>query len=195
VDHAVAAAIGLRSAVAAFNAERRERGEADIQIGVGVHTGPLLLGAIGDASRMAVTMLSDIVNTTQRLEALTKVYGVGIVASEQVVRGISDPTRFWFRYLGSVQVKGKTEPVSVYEVFDGDLDDEIAAVKRATRADFEEGLRLYYARKFAQAGECFQRVLARTDDRAAQLYARRAHENLVQGTPPDWLGIEVLSEA
>ena len=194
VEYAIGAAIDLRRAVVRYNAQRRGAGEPDIDIGVGVHTGPLLLGAIGDADRMAVAIMSDIVNTTSRLEGLTKLYGVGIVVSEQVVRQLPDPTRFEFKYLGKVQVKGKTETLSVYEVFVGEPE-HVIELKRVTRADFEEGLRLYYARRFVEASEHFNRVLVLvTDDRAAQLYSQRARECLTDGTPLGWCGVEVLSE-
>jgi two-component system, sensor histidine kinase ChiS len=194
-EDAIRAAIDLRRAVIAYNAGRRARGEVEIQIGVGVHTGPLLLGTIGDSSRMAVTVLSDIVNTAERLEGLTKIYGVGIILSDQTLRHLSDPTSFGFKYLGKVQVKGKTEPVSVYEAFDGELD-EVVALKRLTKPDFEEGLRLYHARQFAEAGQHFNRVLQRAlDDRAAQLYAQRALDNLRRGIPEGWAGVEVLTDS
>lgn len=92
-----------------------------------------------------------------------------------------------------MQVKGKTEPVSVYEAFDGELD-EIVELKRSTKQDFEEGLRLYHAARFAEAGQYFNRVLQHThDDRAARLYAQRALDNLTRGTPEGWAGVEVHS--
>ena len=81
-------------------------------------------------------------------------------------------------------MKGKTETVSVFEVFPNELKDEL---KIETKNDFEEGLALYFDREFAESSVCFNRVLKRNPgDTAASLYLQRSADFMVHGVPPDW---------
>ncbi len=193
-DDALQSAIGLRTALHAFNLERQQHGQEPIEIGIGLHTSTLMLGTIGEDPRMTVTVIGDAVNTTARLEGLTKLYGAAIIASEQTLQHVSDPRQYHYRYLGKVQVKGKLRPVSIVEVFDGDHEETMRA-KLETRADFEEGLRLYQHGEFAAAHECFAHILAwHSSDKTVRLYHERAGHLLTHGAPPDWAGVEVLTE-
>jgi two-component system sensor histidine kinase ChiS len=193
-EDAVRAAIDLQRAVQRFNVERQRTGDPPIQVGVGVHTGTLMLGTIGEATRMTVTVLSDVVNTTARLEGLTKLYGAQILASEQTLSRLSRPDRYGHRFVGRVQVKGKLESLSVFELFDTDPVDT-ARLKRTTQATFEEALRQCQAGHFAAAAVAFREVLRQNpEDRAAALHAARAADYLEQGGPAGWTGVEVLTE-
>ena len=192
-DDALRAAVGMIREVARFSADRHKPDARPIGIGISLHTGHLMLGIIGETERMQGTVISDAVNLASRLEPLTKRYGASIIISEQTLKGLKDPDRYRFRFLDKVQVKGKQEPVSIYEVFDGDLEAAVA-LKLKTKPDFEEGLRLYQDRKFAEASVKFNRVVEHNpEDRAAQLYLQRAAHLMVQGVPPDWRGVEDLA--
>ncbi|HSH05525.1 MAG TPA: adenylate/guanylate cyclase domain-containing protein, partial [Anaerolineae bacterium] len=115
-EAAVRAGLALQAAVVEFNAAQGLAGEA-IGLGVGIHTGWLMLGTIGEAERMEGTVISDTVNTASRLEGLTKQYGVGVIVSEAVKAKLGEGEGYRWRFLDEVQVKGKREAVGVYEVW------------------------------------------------------------------------------
>ena len=76
-------------------------------MGIGLHTGPLIMGIIGDEQRMDAATISDTVNSASRIESLSKYYGTSILLSEVSLKKIDNREEFHFRYLGKVQVKGK----------------------------------------------------------------------------------------
>ena len=193
-DDGVRAAVAMHAAVAAYNDDRREKGFQPIGIGVGLHIGDLMLGVIGNEGRMQGTVVADAVNLASRLEGLTRVYGSSISISEPTLAQLKDPDRYKHRFVDKVQVKGKKDPVSVHEVFDGDPP-AVIELKEQTKDDFEQGLRLYYDRKFSQASVMFDQVLGKhPEDRAARIYLKRSANYMVNGVPDDWTGVEVLTQ-
>ncbi|MCB0192941.1 MAG: GAF domain-containing protein [Anaerolineae bacterium] len=189
-DNAIMAAIAMQKEVSRYNKERQKKGEQPIKIGVGLHMGTVMLGTIGEAKRMDGTVISDAVNLAFRLEDLTKLYGAPIVVSEQTLFNLDNPSRYNFRFLDKVKVKGKQVQVSVFEIFDGSSDD-IVALKLKTRTDFEKGLFHYHSQEFREAIECFNNVLElNPKDRAAQVYLRQATHCLWIG----WESVQVLTE-
>ncbi|MBN1991601.1 MAG: response regulator [Anaerolineae bacterium] len=194
IEDALQAAIAIQQEVLHYNRHRQEQGYRPIQIGVGLHTGLLMLGTIGEAQRMESTVISDAVNLAFRLEGLTKLYGAGIVISQNSLFSLDQPTRYRFRFLDRVQVKGKTEAVSVFEILDG-CPPEIADLKLKTLEDFEKGLLHYHGQEFAQARTHFEQVLKHNPaDKAARFYLKRATHFNQYGVPPDWEGVEELTE-
>ena len=98
------------------------------------------------------------------------------------------------RLLDKVRVKGKDNPVTVYEVFDGDPQ-SIVELKEQTKQNFEEGLELYYDKQFSEASVQFNQVLKKnSQDKAARIYLERSANYMVQGVPDDWTGVETLLE-
>lgn len=193
-DDAVQAAIAMWSEVETLNQERAEQNLPPITIGIGLHTGTLMLGTIGEEERMEGTVISDAVNLASRLERLTRLYQATIVVSMETLNRLTDSSRYKIRFLGIVQVKGKQAPVSVFEILNG-YPDELIAHHLETQAMFEEGLNLYYSKRFAESTVRFSQVLERNpDDRATRIYLERAAHFMVHGVPPDWTGIEALSE-
>ncbi len=194
-EDALQAAIALFREVDHYNIHRNNSGYAPISIGVGIHTGCLMLGVIGEEQRMQGTVIADAVNLAARLEALTKTYGASIIISEQVLQALPDPERYHFRFVDRVQVKGKNEAVSVFEIFDGTAEDVMTRYLE-TRSTFEEGLALYQNRKFTEASVKFNNVLSHNpDDKAARRYLQRAAHFMVHGVPADWMGVERMYEA
>ena len=192
-DDAVQAAIAMHSVVADYNQERRQKGFQPIGIGVGLHIGDLMLGIIGNEDRMQGTVVADAVNLASRLEGLTRVYGSSISISAPTLAQLKDPDQYKHRFVDKVQVKGKKDPVSVHEVFDGDQP-EVIELKEQTKEDFEQGLCLYYDRKFSEASVKFNQVLEKhAEDRAARIYLKRSANYMVNGVPDDWTGVEVLT--
>jgi adenylate cyclase len=193
-DSALQAALTMRRQVTHYNQDRLAAGWQAIDIGIGMHTGRLMLGIVGEAARLQGTVISDAVNLADRMEGLTKLYGAAITISEQTLLSLEDPTRYYFRFVDKVQVKGKQEAVSVYEIFDGDKSDSIAA-KLKTRPSFQEGLRFYQNRCFEEASACFKKVLAHNPaDKAAGLYLQRSSHFLLHGVPEDWTAVATLTE-
>ena len=193
-DDAVRAAVGMQQEVSRFNADRVDAGLFPIRIGIGLHTGNLMLGVIGEEERMDTTVISDVVNVAARLEGLTRRYGVGVVLSEHTLAAVEDQDNYSHRCLEKVQVQGKNEPIRVYEVFDGDSPEQVD-VKENTRADFEEAVDLYYAREFTQANLRIARVLSESpDDKVVHILQQRIAQAIANGVPADWTGVEVLTE-
>jgi len=193
-DDGVQAAIAMHAAVSEYNKDRKKKGFEPIGIGVGLHIGDLMLGIIGHEARMQGTVVADAVNLASRLEGLTRVYGSSISISEPTLSQLKDPDKYKHRFVDKVQVKGKKAPVSVHEVFDGDPA-AVIKLKEKTRDDFEQGLCLYYDRKFSEASVKFNQVLEKhPEDRAARIYLKRSANYMVNGVPDDWTGVEILTQ-
>jgi two-component system sensor histidine kinase ChiS len=193
-DDGVQAAIAMHAAVSEYNKDREKKGFQPIGIGVGLHIGDLMLGIIGHEKRMQGTVVADAVNLASRLEGLTRVYGSSISISEPTLAQLKDPDQYKHRFVDKVQVKGKKDPVSVHEVFDGDPP-KVAELKEQTKEEFEQGLCLYYDRKFSEASVQFNRVLEKhAEDRAARIYLKRSANYMVNGVADDWTGVEVLTQ-
>lgn len=118
-DDAVLCALEMQKALQQFNKQRTEKGEYSIAIGIGINTGTLMLGTVGEAHRMNATVISDAVNIASRVESLTKNYKVDILITEDTYNNLKNPTRYKMKIVDNqVLVKGKTKPISVYQVQD-----------------------------------------------------------------------------
>ncbi len=151
-DDAILAAIEIRQELELYNSERIGSGMPLLDIGIGIHTGNLILGTIGEEERMEGTVISDAVNQAFRLESLTKTLGAAAILSTHTLHGLEDPTRYEVRFLGKVHVKGKNDKVSIYELLDG-LPPDRKERRLASRSEFEHALFLYYNEEFRKAGE------------------------------------------
>lgn len=115
-DDALQAGLAMLAALEGFNAERRATGLPPIEIGIGINTGSLMLGTIGEKHRMDGTVISDAVNLAARIEGLTKDYAAPMLISEFTYRELSNPEASAIRPVDVVVVKGKTRPVAIYAV-------------------------------------------------------------------------------
>jgi class 3 adenylate cyclase len=115
-DEALKAALAMRAALKDYNTGRERGGYQPIRFGIGVHTGPLMLGTIGENRRMDSTVISDTVNAASRLEGLTKKYLTDILVSGATVAELGRPADFDTEFLAFETVKGKTQPIEVFRV-------------------------------------------------------------------------------
>ncbi|OHD11066.1 MAG: hypothetical protein A2Y41_02935 [Spirochaetes bacterium GWB1_36_13] len=180
-----------------FNKERIQAGEQPIEVGIGMHTGNLMLGIIGEKERLDSTVISDAVNLASRLEGLTKMYGASIVMSESTLKKIKDISPdldFHNRFLDQVKVKGKNDPVFIYEVF-GDLENEFMRKKLDLDPKFQEAVSFYQKKDFKEALTLFVKILSvNPKDKASEIYLKRCEKIIKFGVPEDWDGIEKLDE-
>lgn len=116
VMDALQAAIGLRLALNLYNEHRENSGYQPINIGIGIHYGPVIIGTVGTEDRMDTTALGDSVNIAYRLEGLCRNYHADIIISEQVVLNLPPGHRVTFRILDNVIVKGRSQGQKIYEV-------------------------------------------------------------------------------
>jgi two-component system sensor histidine kinase ChiS len=173
-DDAVQSAICMQKQVARYNEELKLKNLPPIAIGVGVHTGTLMLGTIGERKRMESTVISDAVNLASRLEGLTKFYGAGILISENTLEDLQES--YQYRFLEKVKVKGKKKAVWVFEIYDHEPE-EIQRLKAETANFFAEAVDLYSQEKYAEAGEKFEEILRiNSGDRVARLFGDRCRE-------------------
>lgn len=193
-DDALQGAIEMQKQVVLYNEHRQASGSVPIAIGIGLHTGSLMLGTIGEAQRMESTVISDAVNLASRLEGLTKLYGSGILISQETLSNLSNPDNYKYRFVDRVMVKGKKAVVSVFEVYDAEPAN-IIAFKQQTSFPFEEGINLYCQQKFSLAKQIFQEILeVNPQDKAAMLYVKRCEKYQQYGVPEGWEGVEAMDE-
>ncbi len=191
-DGAVQAAISMQQKVALFNQERQQQGLVPIAIGIGLHTGNLMLGTIGEPERMETTVISDAVNLASRLEGLTKLYGAGILISVHTLVRIEEIQHYSFRFLDRVRVKGKNNAVAIYEIYDPE-EGLSHQLKTQTKSRFEAAVMAYNRQDFVGAQPIFTRILATNpQDQAAMLYVKRCQQHLKYGVPLDWDGVTDL---
>ncbi|OQW95443.1 MAG: hypothetical protein BWK79_02470 [Beggiatoa sp. IS2] len=174
-DHAVQAAISILETLNEYNNSRVQKGRSPLKVGIGVHTGMLMLGTVGGKNRMDGTVISDAVNVASRVEGLTKMYGTPLLITEQTYQKLEQVTQYKIRVIDRVQVKGKSQLVTVYEVFDADSV-EIIQLKTVTLDDFNQGFTLYH-----QQGDndhwrhFFEKVLqVNQQDESAKIYLKRS---------------------
>ncbi len=191
-DLALEAAIQMQKAIEQYNMDRKKQGRDAIRIGIGMHTGPLIMGITGDQDRLDAAIISDTVNTAARIESLTKYYHCRILLTGKTFADLSNPNQYSFRNLGQVQVKGKSEPLSLYECFNGDPGDQFIH-KKSTLVDFEKGLEAYLHREFDHAIHSFNKVLKmHAVDETAQVLIHKAQKLANSLLPPDWNGVEKM---
>jgi class 3 adenylate cyclase/ActR/RegA family two-component response regulator len=175
-DDAVKAGIAMNQSIKIYNQHRANSGYAMIKIGIGINTGTLMLGTVGGKTRMDSTVISDAVNLASRVESLTKTYGVSMLITQNTFLQLREAASYAIRNIGRVRVKGKSELVTIYEVFDADLP-EVKEGKLATLEIFLEALYNYAAGKHQEATKLFDDCLGQNPlDQVAQNYRQRCQE-------------------
>ncbi|MDC7234325.1 MAG: adenylate/guanylate cyclase domain-containing protein [Spirochaetales bacterium] len=175
-DEGLNTAVSLQRAVHKYNEARARAGYIDICLGIGLHTGGLMLGTIGESDRMETTVISDTVNIASRMEQLTKQFGASIIISDELYQSLEHPEDFETRKLGSTIVKGKRHPIIVIEILDS-LSEREKELKMKTRETFEQGIACYETFRIKEAIAKFHEVLnVNPSDSAASLFISKCLE-------------------
>ena len=187
-DHAqraCEAALEMVRKLEELNRSWRERGWPQLEIGVGLNTGPMVFGNMGSSQHLSLTVMGDDVNLGSRLEGLNKLYGTTMLLSEATL-GATDGS-LCTREIDLVQVKGKTQPVRIFELM---------ATHRPTLEIemFEEGISCFRRRQWSEAEGHFRGVLqASRNDGPAKLYLERCLDFAKQPPPDNWDGVTVMT--
>lgn len=187
---AVATAIDMRDALAEMN-RAKQFGDIELRIGIGVNTGDMIVGNVGGASRFDYTVIGDHVNLASRLEGLTKEYHVDILVTEATVRELG--ADMLTRKLDKVAVKGKKEPIVIYEVMEPM---RVAVESHQTLArDFEVALESYFAKKFQDArARCDAILVTHPDDGPTSNLRERARAFITNPPPESWNGAWIYTK-
>lgn len=179
-DDAVKAGITMLRRLSDYNEQGQQCIIPHVRIGIGINTGSLMLGTVGGISRMDTTVISDAVNLASRLEKLTGDYGVTLLISHQTFSQLQQPDQYAIRKIDQVNVKGKSELVTVYEVFDAD-DPDLKDGKLKTADIFAAALSAYMSRSFKQATQLFSKCLSQSpNDSVAKIYLERCYRSGLQ---------------
>ncbi|HBB32066.1 MAG TPA: hypothetical protein DC064_09790 [Cyanobacteria bacterium UBA9273] len=177
-DDAVQGALAMLQELKKYNRIRQERNLNPLRIGIGLHTGSLMLGTVGGMSRMDGTVIGDSVNLSSRVEGLTKTYGVSLLITNKTWESLNNPLEYDLRFIGKVQAKGKTKAVSLFEVFSADLP-ELREAKIATKGKFEQAVLFYHRCSFQEAARLFKECVEyHEDDSAARTYLERLQQDM-----------------
>ena len=179
-DDAVKAGIAMLEELYEYNISRNRPDCPPLQIGIGINTGSLMLGTVGGQSRMDSTVISDAVNLASRVENLTKEYGVSMLITHNTFIELNDI--YDLRLIDRVTVKGKSQMVTVYEVFAADPP-ELRQKKLETKTLFEQALVLYNSDRCVEATRFFSGCLQiNPTDNVAQIYMQRCLKRVLPPT-------------
>ena len=189
---ALHAAIDMQKAVHDLNLQRKKQGLLLIKAGIGMHTGPLIMGITGDEHRLDAATISDTVNTSARIESLTKYYKSPLLLSSETARQLNEEDSFHLRHLGSVRLKGKNNLLNIIECIDG-FDPEGREKKMKTLVQFQEAMQEYQSQHFENAIHLFSQVLViDPDDQTVISFLYNAKKYLQNGVPENWTGVEEM---
>ena len=193
-ENALDGAIDMLDELYLYNKKRVEKDYEKISIGIGIHTGRLILGIVGSELRIQGTVISDAVNLASRIEGLTKMYGASLLMSEESFNIIEKKEKYYTRVIDRVKVKGKDKPVDVIEILNGNSE-RIINLKLSTNHLMKEGITLFRERDFRNAIKHFEEILSiDPKDKAANIHLQRSIYFHNHGVPPDWEGVSALNE-
>jgi len=187
-EKACLTALKMQEVSRKISKENTSKGFPELKTGIGVNTGMMVAGNMGSAVRFAYTVIGDAVNLGSRLEGLNRIYGSSIIISEFTRRQTSQ--EFFTRELDLVRVKGKTEPVRIYELLGCGIS---SPQKKELISEFSEATYLYRSREWGPALSAFESVLEKfPDDGPTKTFVERCR--FFRENPPsdDWDGVWVM---
>ena len=187
---AINAAITFNEALNELDLETIKPGLPPIQVGVGMHTGRLILGTIGHNDRLETTVISDTVNIASRVEGLTKFYGAEIIVTEESIQQLPPDHSFHYRFLDRVNVKGKSKSISIYEIL---LPSQTK--KLGYQEKYQKAIEYFNNRAIEQAHLLFSEIIQENpSDGAVQKLMTRLNQYLESGLPENWDGIQKMDQ-
>lgn len=183
-DHAVRAAnavLAMQAKLKTMQKKWHDDGFPLVEIGSGLNTGDAVIGNMGSANRFNYTCMGDTINLGSRLEGITKEYGVKAIVSEST-RVKLDPT-FMVRELDLVRVKGKKEPIRIFELV-GRVSDLTDKQKHILK-HWEAGLAKYRAKEFRRAIDDFAKAV-NEGDKTSAIYIERCEHFIKEHPGKDW---------
>ena len=183
--NACKAAMEIRAAMRAQQELALADGSDYISMGIGINTGRVVFGSVGARSRMDFTSIGDTVNLAARLEGANKAYGSKAIITEAVYSKLHDT--FVCRELDFIKVKGKNEPVRIYEI----LQTKAAAVDKLFEIKdlFEKGLAAYRKQSWDKAEEMFQLCNEKYQDMPSVVFLDRIQHFRTNPPPKKWDGV------
>ncbi len=178
-EHATAAvksAVEIVEKVGSLNREFKEQGLPTLKIGIGINSGEAVVGNLGTKSRFDYTAIGDTVNLASRLEGLNKYLGTTILISEFTYKKLTHK-RFITRMVGNIRVKGKEQPVTVYEVLVSET------LSKENLELFEKGVQVFFGGEYIVAEEIFKSLWENTGDPVSGYYLNRLKDMKKQGYP------------
>ncbi len=172
-DQAIKSALEQFKALEQLNISLAEKSLPSIDIGIGIHTGEVVVGEMGSKDRSDYTIIGDSVNLCSRVEGLCKSYGVRLLITHNTLKKVTQSYKI--REIDRVQVKGKEESVVIYEVVDFGFFDENEMKREET---YKEALELYYKNQFLEAGVLFDELFRKYKIKLFKIYADRCQKFL-----------------
>lgn len=190
-DHAIRGckcALQMIRGLEKLNRKWKTEGRPALAIGIGLNTGPVNVGNMGSAKRLAWTVMGDNVNLASRLEGITKTYRISVVISEGTYQQVA--SQFTCRELDRITVKGKSQAVKIYELL-GLAAERAKFEPLLTR--FDEAMAAYLRQDWRDAAARFGELLGSyPDDGPTQVFLQRALEFMENAPEPDWNGVYVM---
>ena len=183
--HAVITGLEMQKALLDLNKELAAKGWPELHIGVGVNTGSMTVGDMGSPVRKAYTVMGDAVNLGSRLEGITKQYGVGIIVGEGTRERLKKD--MVFRELDRVRVKGKDEPVAIYEPLG--LEGDVAKAQAEELKLWNQALRAYRSQDWDQAEVALLNLSRLAPRRLYEIYAERVAHYRKEAPGTGWDGV------
>lgn len=183
-EHAVRAALQMLEVLKRLQPDWQKKGFPEIDIGIGINTGPVSVGNFGTGQRFDYTVLGDHVNLASRLEGANKTYGTNIIISEFTREAIGE--LFFCRCIDLVRMKGKEHPVKIYQPL---VEGPPSPALREEVQSFEQALAAYRQRRFAEAETLLRPLAAKKPCRLYSLYLERLQAFSQSPPPEDWDGV------
>ncbi len=191
-DHAARAcqvALQMGSKLREMNSVWVNQGKPPLRIGIGLNTGPVMVGNMGSRRRFNYTVMGDHVNLSSRVEGLNKEYGTQIILTKYTHDSVAG--QFVTRPLDLIRVKGKNKPVTIYELL-GPASEQ--SRYQPLLGEFQQGMDAYRAGKWEAALGTFEDLAARhPSDGPTQVFLKRC-KNFLKEAPEDvWDGVYTMT--
>jgi len=186
--HACRSALQSLEKLKELQAQFKAQGLPEIDIGIGINSGEMSVGNMGSDIVRSYTVMGDSVNLGSRLEGINKEYGTRVIISQFTYEDVKDS--FCCREVDWVRVKGKMEPVRIFELI---CEGEPEGMTREVLSHFSQGFNLYHEKKFAEALDCFRKASQlNPTDGPSELYIERCETFLQEPPPEQWDGVFVM---